>query len=215
LIFNDVYGRTNLLVSVLGIGSNSSSVALNLKSGNYTIVSYLDGIVDSLDKINTEIYNFDVGLSNTYNKLVNLENYSEGQFNATYLEIERLGNYTDAQLDALYSELHGELQGLKASTLQLVNSTYIELTEQRESLREAVLNDLLTLQSMIQEGENRQATLETKLAEVEQRFNAYKIAKEQETRTLNSVLIVAGLGTILTLTSMYAVKKKRKNSTKA
>lgn len=206
LIFNDVYGKTNLLAGVLGISSNSSAVSLNLNSGDYTFVSYLDGILSNLDETNTE-------LAGTYNELVTFENYAEGRFNATYLEIESLGNYTDIQLNNLYNELDGELQGLEASTLQVVNSTYIELNELRESLRQDVLADLLTLESLIQEGENKQAITEMKLDEVESRFDAFVTAKEQETRTLNIVLIVAALGTILPIASVYIVKKKRKNST--
>ena len=95
----------------------------------------------------------------------------------------------------------------------MVNSTYIELNELRESLRQDVLADLLTLGSLIQEGENKQAITEMKLDEVESRFDAFVTAKEQETRTLNIVLIVAALGTILPIASVYIVKKKRKNST--
>ena len=176
-ILEDLYGKTNFLANVIGLASNSSVVVENLKIGTQTIASYLDSIIATLNNIKKDINTLDNNLSEIYTELQAFENYTEGRFNATYLEIENLGNYTDVQLDNLYNKLHGELQDQKVSTLQLVNSTYIELNELRESLREAVLKDLTTLDSSIQELEssvqdetNRQDFTELEVQDLQQRL---------------------------------------------
>ena len=203
-IFTDVYARTNFLASIIGITDNSTEVSLNLINGTHTVASYLEGLVDNLNETKTK-------LTITYNELLALENYTENQFNATYLEIASLGNYTDTQLSNIYSEL----QNLETATSQVVNTTYVELSEQRESLRQDVLADLLTLESLLQNKSTQLAITEAKLSEVEQRFDAYVTAKAAESQRLNSVLIVAALATTLTIVTIAAIKKKNNTTAEA
>ena len=172
-ILDDLYGKTNYLANIIGFNADNSIVAANLKSGTSTITKYLDSILTTLDSVADDIETLDTRISSVYNELQDFENYVDGRFNATYLEIETLGNYTDTQLNNLYIKLHGEIQDLKASTLQLVNSTYIELNGLTESLRKDVLADLLTLESRILDETDRQDFTELQLEDLQRRlYNA-------------------------------------------
>ena len=173
VILEDLYGKTNFLAYVIGLDSNSSIIATNLMSGNYTIVNYLDSIITTLDNVDNDLLILEDAISEIRERLGELEVfklYALEQFNATYLEIENLVNYTDTQLDNLYNELLGEIQTLEISTIQFVNSTYIELNERRESLRQDVLADLIILEGLIQVETNRQDFTELEVQNLQQRL---------------------------------------------
>ena len=200
MVFKDVYDNANFLASIIGISSNSSSVSLNLKSGDYTIVSYLDGILADLYETNTT-------LTNVRNELTNFENYVDGRFNATSTEIETqltiLGNYVDTQLNDLYTKLHVEVQDLKAYTIELVNGTYIELSERREEMRKDVLADLETLNGLIKEGADRQTITEAYVNNLQQRL--------YDVENVLGLLVLVSMVLIVALLVRACVRRLKRN----
>lgn len=89
IILDELYTNTAILARTIGLDSNSS-VAENLKSGNYTLVSYCESMISSLNQVSVNILNLDA-------------------------EIENLANHTDTQLQTIYNELTQQRQALQQS----------------------------------------------------------------------------------------------------
>jgi len=172
-ILEDLFGRTQSLAYVIGLGSNSSIVTTNLKAGTQTVGSYLDSIITTLDYVADDINVLDKTLSEVYTELQAFEVYVEEQFNATYhnfnmtaLEIENLADYTEEQRNLILSQI----TTLEKATESFVNAKVLELNELRESLRQDVFTDLITLESLIQVETDRQDFTEAEVQNLQQRL---------------------------------------------
>lgn len=177
----------------------------------------INQLIEELDVVFTDVYSRTNYLASIIGITDNSTEVSLNLVNGThtvasYLEglVDNL-NETNTQLAIIYNEF----QNLEASTSQVVNTTYVELSEQRETLRQDVLADLLTLESLLQNKSTQLAITEKKLSEVEQRFDDYVTAKAAESQRLNSVLIVAALATTLTIVTIAAIKKKNGSTAEA
>lgn len=194
-VLEDLYGNTVFLAYVIGLNSNST-VGANLLSGDYTIAGYFESMITALDNVSSDVITIDKALSETNVELLAFGNYTEGKFNSTYLEIENLADYTNNQL----------------------NNIYFELNEQNEKLKESMVKDVLTLDTMIQAETNRQTIAEENFKALEKRLEDYilkETTEDADTRKLFSVFLVAVAGSVITVGLVYTGKKKNNNSTVA
>lgn len=131
-ILEDVYGKVGFLAYVIGLTSNSSTTVEDLKSGDSTIVNYLDKTFANLDETNAAISNLDKELADTYVE-VRLAMEAQG------VEIENLEEYAN--------ELEGrvkELEELTNERLSMLNSSILTETN-RQTMMQRNLDVLMAL----------------------------------------------------------------------
>ena len=133
-VFKDVYGKVGFLAYVIGLNSNSSMIVENLKSGDSTIVNYLDEASADLDDTNLAISNVAKELADTYTE-AKLAMQEQG------IEIKNLEEFTndlEEYLNKLEEYTEEQLSILDSSVLDETNRQ--TATEERQTVAEERLN---------------------------------------------------------------------------
>jgi len=127
--FADLYGKVYFLAHVTGAMSNSSRVTMQLRSGNMTLVDFIDQLLNATEKQDVQIRNIRLEiasnqqetrrkLSEVFNQISMNKAYFEDQLSKMDAKIDRINARLDVfeeETNSTFTKLFDNLELLKLS----------------------------------------------------------------------------------------------------
>jgi len=132
--FVDLYGKTYFLARVTGILGNSSRVTLSLKSGNMTLVDFIDQLLNTTEKQDMQITKLSLEVASNQQETREKLNkaFQEIYMNRAYIEdqlkiLDEKINALSNKTNSTFTQVFNDLELLKMYEASNAHSTQIAL----------------------------------------------------------------------------------------